>query len=241
MRQTLITGATSGLGRALVDRLSASDSVIAHGRNRAALDELARSAKVAATLTGDLSRPDVADELLAGHEIDVLINNAGVLPSRAHLAEMTAAAIDAMVDVNFRAVIHLTRAALRGMRARGRGHVVFIGSSAARSPHPGLAVYGATKAGIGFFADALRVEHLGERIRITEVAPGRIRSNLYRDVMENQGDLYDDYEPLEPEDVAETVAFALDAPAHVDVSRIEVFPTSQAVGGGRIVKRAEMK
>lgn len=242
MRRTLITGATSGLGRALVERLAKTDDVIGVGRNRQALDALLQMEGVVEAVDCDLARAGAASTLLANRPVDVLVNNAGVLPSRAAFADLPAEAIDAMIDVNFRAVMHLTQAALTSMRARGQGHIVFIGSSAGRFPHPGSTVYGATKSAVSLFSDALRAELVGERIRVTEIAPGRVRSNLYRDAIGTHaaGELYDDYEPLEPEDVADAVAFALDAPAHVDVSRLEIFPTSQAVGGGRIATISEM-
>lgn len=243
MRQTLITGATSGLGRALVDQFMATDNLIAIGRNKQQLEALSRLSPGVTSQACDLARPGAAREIVADRQVDVLINNAGVLPARGNLVDLPAHAIDAMIDINLRAVIHLTQAVLPGMRARGKGHLVFIGSSAGHYPHPGSAVYGATKAAISLFADALRAELVGERIRVTEISPGRIRSNLYRDAIQGDAgrELYDEYEPLEPEDVARTVAFALDAPGHVDISRMEVFPTSQVVGGGRIVKISDIE
>lgn len=238
----MVTGATSGLGGAIISELSTTDQLIGVGRDPKALAQLASNASVIEALSCDLSDSAACQKLLEDRPIDVLINNAGVLPSRAGFADLPLEAIDAMIDINLRAVICLTQQALRGMRERGEGHLVFIGSSAGRFPHPGATVYGATKAAISLFVDALRAELVGERIRVTEVSPGRIRSNLYRDAIGDNasGELYDDYEPLEPVDVAKAVAFALDAPAHVDVSRIEVFPTSQAVGGARIATKSEM-
>ena len=242
MRRTMITGATSGLGEALLSRLGATDMLIGVGRDPGALDRISKAPGVAEAIACDLSDPAACSALFEGRTVDVLVNNAGVLPSRAGIGDLPAAAIDAMIDVNFRAVVHLTQAALVGMRAQGHGHLVFIGSSAGRFPHPGATVYGATKAAVSLFADALRAELVGERIRVTEIAPGRIRSKLYRDAIgsDASAELYDDFEPLEPSDVAEAVAYALDAPAHVDVSRIEIFPTSQAVGGARMAKVSEM-
>ncbi len=243
IRTMLITGATSGLGRAMVTVLGTMNRLICIGRDQDALDELASLPNVIEALSCDLSDPSVCAALLQDRPVDVLINNAGVLPSRAGFADLSGSAIDAMIDINFRAVVHLSQTALRHMQARGRGHIVFIGSSAGRFPHPGAAVYGASKAAVSLFADALRAELADRYIRVTEVAPGRMRSNLYRDAIgaAAAGELYDEYEPLETEDVANAVAYAVNAPPHVDVSRIEIMPVGQAVGGGRTIRKSEMK
>lgn len=243
MRKILITGATSGLGRAIVDGLAPEDRAIGVGRNKTALRELEALPNVVETLSCDLTDPESCHALFAGRDVDVLINNAGVLPSRAGFAELPAEAINAMIDVNFRSVVHLTQAYLNALKPGQRGHVVFIGSSAGRFPHPGATVYGASKAAVSLFADALRAELADRYIRVTEVAPGRIRTNLYRDAIGNNAssELYDEYEPLEPEDVAGAVLYAIGAPPHVDVSRIEIMPIGQVAGGGRTVPKAQMK
>lgn len=243
MQTIMITGATSGLGRALVEFLSQTDRIICVGRNPSVLEELSEIDNVIETVARDLRVPVACRKLMDGREVDVLINNAGVLPSRAGFVDLPEDAIDAMIDVNFRSVVHLTQAAVRGMQERGSGHVIFVGSSAGRFPHPGATVYGASKAAISLFADALRAELVDRRIRVTEVAPGRIRSNLYREAIGDTAsdELYDDYEPLEPQDVAKAIAYAIRTPDHVDVSRIEIMPIGQVVGGGRTVKKSEMK
>lgn len=243
MRHILITGATSGLGRAIVENLEPEDRAICIGRDRAALDDLAKLPNVLEALSCDLRDPEACHAVFAGRKVDVLINNAGVLPSRAGFVDLPGDAIDAMIDVNFRVVTHLTQGFLKQLAPGAPGHIAFIGSSAGRYPHPGAAVYGASKAAISLFADALRAELADRYIRVTEIAPGRIRTNLYRDAIGDDAsrELYDEYEPLEPEDVARAVLYAISAPPHVDVSRIEIMPVGQVVGGGRTVPKAQMK
>src|SRR5262249_45732379 len=149
-------------------------------------------------------------------------------------------AIDTMIATNFTAPLHLARLALPGMIERGFGHLFFIGSSAGRFPHPNSAVYGASKAGMSLFCDALRCDLLGSGVRVTEISPGRVQTKLYRTAIGLEGaqaELYDGYEAIAPEEIAGLVVTALEMPAHVDVSRLEVFPTSQAVGGSRMVKK----
>src|SRR5699024_261699 len=98
MRQTLITGATSGLGRALVDQLMATDEVLAAGRNDNELKALAQLDGHVTPLHCDLAQPGAARDMVADRRVDVLINNAGVLPARGHLTDLPAQAIDAMID-----------------------------------------------------------------------------------------------------------------------------------------------
>lgn len=243
MPNILITGATSGLGRAIVEGLMSSEQAICVGRDKAALSELAELPNVLETISCDIGDPLACHALFEDREVDVLVNNAGVLPSRAGFADLPADAIDAMINVNLRAVIHLTQAFLKNLAPGRRGHVAFIGSSAGRFPHPGATVYGASKAAVSLFADALRAELADRYVRVTEIAPGRIRTNLYRDAIGTDAsrELYDAYEPLEPSDVAAALLYALRAPGHVDVSRIEIMPIGQVVGGGRTVPKAEMK
>ncbi|NWD25705.1 SDR family oxidoreductase [Pseudomonas yamanorum] len=238
-RRALVTGATSGIGQAVVLALrDAGLQVIAVGRSPEALAELSSESGVT-VVEADVRQVDVFTEILARYPVDVLVNNAGVLSTRSSFQEMDPAEIDNMFDINLKAPLHLARKALPGMIERGHGHLFFIGSSAGRSPHPGAAVYGASKAGISLFCDALRCDLLGSGVRVTEIAPGRVQTQLYKAAMGMQAadaELYEGYESIMPEDIATLLLAALSLPQQVDVSRLEVFPTSQAVGGGRMVK-----
>jgi NADP-dependent 3-hydroxy acid dehydrogenase YdfG len=237
-RTALVTGASSGIGEAIASRLRAEGlSVIALGRDAAALEALAARAGVV-PVAADVRDTARLAELFATNDIDVLVNNAGVLTSRAAFQEIDPADIDAMIDVNLKAPLHLARLALPGMIARRRGHLFFIGSSSGLAPHPNAAVYGASKAGVSLFCDALRCDLLGTGVRVSEIAPGRVETRLYRTALGERAkaELYDGYLSIRPEDIAELLVAALALPKQVDVSRIEVFPTAQAVGGGRIVK-----
>jgi 3-hydroxy acid dehydrogenase/malonic semialdehyde reductase len=239
-RTALVTGASSGIGRAIAaEMVAAGLKVLAVGRNREALAALhAECGAIPFVL-------DVRDKagwaaILADHQVDVLVNNAGVLTSRALFQEIDPADIDTMVEINLTAPLHISRLALPPMIARGFGHLFFIGSSAGRGPHPNAAVYGASKAGISLFCDALRCDLLGTGVRVSEIAPGRVETKLYRtavglDAM--QAELYEPYESIRADDIATLLMTALRMPVHVDVSRFEVFPTAQAFGGSRIVKK----
>jgi len=238
-RVALVTGASSGIGRAIAVALRGEGlRVLALGRDAGALASLA--AECGATpIMGDVRDAGAMAGLIAAHEIDVLVNNAGVL-ARGPFQDIDGDALDEMVAVNLAAPLRFARLALPGMIARGRGHLVFIGSSAGRTPHPDLATYGATKAAISHFCDSLRGDLLGTGVRVSEIAPGRVRTKLYRDAIgleKLDAELYDGLDPIEPEDVAALALMALASPPRVDVSRIELYPASQAIAGTRVLRR----
>ena len=237
----LVTGASSGIGYAVATALAKTGmTVLAAARNREALADLEKECG-ARPLVLDVRDKAGFAEVFAGQRIDVLVNNAGVLSARDAFQDMDPDAIDAMIDTNFAAPVHLARLALPKMIERGTGHLFFIGSSAGRFPHPNAAVYGASKAGISLFCDALRCDLLGTGVRISEICPGRVQTRLYRTAIgmaAAQAELYDGFDVLSPDEIARLLLSVLGMPDHVDVSRLEVFPTNQAVGGARIVKSA---
>ncbi|AUT72488.1 SDR family oxidoreductase [Paraburkholderia hospita] len=234
----LVTGASSGIGRAIAQRLVTDGlKVYALGRDAKALDALASECDVT-PIALDLQDTTPLRDLFARTEIDVVVNNAGLLPALAKFAESELSDIDRMIDINLRAPLRLAHMALDGMIQRRRGHLFFVGSSAGRFPHPNTAVYGATKAGISMFCDSLRCDLLGTKVRVTEIAPGRVQTSLYRTALGAEGaneKLYDAYRSIQPENIAELIATAIALPEAVDVSRMEVFPTDQAAGGSQIV------
>jgi len=238
-RVAVVTGATSGIGKAIVPMLRARGlTVYAVGRNEAQLAALA-AATGAVPIQADVRDTAQIAEALNGVEVDILVNNAGILSTRAAFQEIDPAEIDAMIDVNLKAPLHLTRIMLPDMVARRRGHLIYIGSSGGQAPYPGMGAYGASKAGLSLFCDNLRCDLLGTSVRVSEIVPGRVQTDLYRtSIADNQAQalLYDGYRPIQPEHIARIVNDVIDLPVYVDVARVEVFPTDQATGGGTMVK-----
>lgn len=238
-RVAVVTGATSGIGKAIVPMLRARGlTVYAVGRNEAQLAALA-AATGAIPIQADVRDTAQIAEALNGVEVDILVNNAGILSTRAAFQEIDPAEIDAMIDVNLKAPLHLTRIMLPGMVARRRGHLIYIGSSGGQAPYPSMGAYGASKAGLSLFCDNLRCDLLGTSVRVSEIVPGRVQTDLYRtSIADNQAQalLYDGYRPIQPEHIARIVNDVIDLPVYVDVARVEVFPTDQATGGGAMVK-----
>lgn len=225
MTQVLVTGATSGIGRAMARTLHAAGyRVLALGRNAKALAELAAEGiEILALDLADLR----ALSALQGRPIDVLVNNAGIMPKPGPFAEMSAVEIDQTLAVNLASVLHLTQAIVPGMIARGAGHVVFTGSTAAHAPGANFAAYAASKAGIAAFATALRAEISPHGIRVTELVPGRVETGLYSAVLPDsaRGDMYANGNSLQPQDLADALLAVLSLPPRATVTRLDILPT----------------
>lgn len=237
----LVTGASSGMGAAIV-RALAKEGLTVHALARRA-DRL----QALADETGCRPLPlDLCDTgaIAAGLKdlaIDVVVNNAGLGVGGDPLQTVAMAEIDAMIDLNFRAVLHVLHHLLPGMVARDRGHVVTISSVGGHYPVPTGAGYGPTKAALHRMSQNLRFDLGGSRIRVTEIAPGRTETEFFdarykgdREKIRQQ--FADAHATLQPEHVAETVLFALSMPWHVNVSLIELMPTQQVQGGVRFFK-----
>lgn len=228
MKRILVTGATSGIGRAMALTLAqAGHQVLAIGRNAAALQALTSDAPQIEGLALDLSDRAAMTAALEGQAIDVLVNNAGTMPPPGSFDTMDPAEIDRTVLVNLQSVLWLTRAVVPGMRAQGGGHVVFTGSSAGHAPGANFAVYSATKAAIAAFATALRAELSPDGIRVTEIVPGRVETALYADVLntETRQAMYQDGTSLQPQDIADALLAVLNLPPRADVTRLDIMPT----------------
>lgn len=238
-KTALVTGVTSGIGRAVAVKLRQLGlTVIAVGRNEEALAALAEECG-AEPLRADVRDTQAIADRLSEREIDILVNSAGILSTRTSFPEIDPNQIDAMIDVNLKAPMQLTRAVLPGMVARKRGHLIYVGSISGLAPYPFMAVYGASKAGLSLFCDNLRCDLLGTSVRVSEIAPGRVETDLYRTALGAEAarlSLYDGYRTIQPNHVASLVATVIELPTFVNVSRIEVFPTDQATGGGSMVK-----
>ena len=214
----LVTGASRGIGRAAAVRLATDYDVIAVARSAAALDELrseiASNGGTCTTIPVDLARPGDIERALRGVSADVLVNNAGVM-SQKHFLELTSEEWHRMVDVNFNALYHVTRAVLPGMVERRRGHVVIIGSIAGRSAFVGGTCYAGTKHAVAGFAECLMLEVRDSGVKVSTVNPGSVATEL------TPGGSARTW-PLKSEEVAEAVAFVLSQPGNVLVHSLEI-------------------
>jgi 3-hydroxy acid dehydrogenase / malonic semialdehyde reductase len=236
----VVTGASGGIGRAVCAELVRLGMHV-HGLALpdAALDEL--SGMEGITVHGvDVRNTTALTDVLSGLDVDVLVNNAGIIGDLLPAQQSNTDVADALIDINLRAAVHATMAVLPGMVARNRGHVVFTGSIAGTRPTANSAIYSATKAALNAFADGLRMDLHGAAVRVTVLVPGRVETNLYDEPMGGHdvavSRLYSGATAIQPADIAALVGVALTMPAHVDVTRLEVVPTMQIFGGSTIAE-----
>jgi len=233
-KTALVTGASSGIGAAVVERLRAEGlQVHALARSAKALGELAER-------TGCIAHAiDVTDlagitRLTQQVEFDVLVNNAGV-DRPGSILKADAEGIDLLIDVNLRAVLHLCRLVLPGMVARDRGHVVNISSIAGAYNFNGNSTYHATKAAVSMLSRQLRIDAFGKRVRVTEICPGRVATDIFAhvhgDSKEIREKFIDGFELPQAADIANAIAFAIAAPIAVNIGHMEITPTMQVPGG----------
>jgi 3-oxoacyl-[acyl-carrier protein] reductase len=218
----VVTGASRGIGRATALRLAERYDVVALARTKPALESLAKAIEKA----GGKCTPlvvDMADEAaivkaLRGLDVDLLVNNAGVITIKPFM-EMTAAEAQEMLDVNLRGLITATRAVLPGMIKRKRGFIVMVSSLAGRNNFVGGTVYSATKHGVNGFAESLMLEVRDHGIRIATIMPGSVDTRV-REGATDQSWM------LTTEQVAESVWYTVTQGDNALISRIEMRPAA---------------
>ena len=238
----IVTGAGSGIGRAVAIRLAAAGTgVVIVGRRRASLEATAAMMEGEVIIhpgdvrsAEDLNSAITAADSLGG--VSILVNNAGIMP----IAPMVTSSIDDWRDtleVNVLGALQAIHSVLPGMRERGRGHIVNISSVAGRHPFPGAAVYSASKSALDAIGAGLRAELAadmkrgGPPIRVTTIAPGAVTTELVQSIRDEDARAgtaayYDAMDaPLTPTDVADVVMYAIEAPAHVCICDLEIRPT----------------
>jgi len=234
IKSALVSGASSGIGAACVRHLrEAGVHVWALARRADRLDDLAdRTGCV--PIAVDLRDTAAVEAALAGIEPDVLVNNAGLGAGITGLVRASAEDIERTIGTNVTALLQLTRLMLPAMIARGGGHVVNIGSTAGLYPI-NSAVYGGSKGAVHLISQNLRLELRGAGVRVSEICPGRVTTEFFEVAVPDPAGSGIDKSPpiraLEADDVAAALVWALGAPAHVNVSMIELQPTEQFFGG----------
>ena len=216
----LITGAGGGIGAAIAEALAPTHTLLLAGRPSARLDSVAERLG-ATTWPMDLTDPDdieAAAEVLA--ELDVLVHNAGVsFPGR--VAESTPEQWRATFEVNVTGAVALTCALLPALRAV-RGQVIFINSGAGMNASPGLASYSASKFALRAFADSLRTDE--PLLRVTSIHPGRVDTDMQRDLVAYEGRDYNPADFLTPHTVAGVVATVVATPADAHTHEVVIRP-----------------
>lgn len=239
-----ITGATSGIGQACARKFAAMGCrLILNGRNLVKLSaleqELIANGVEVLVLPFDVRDREAmrrAVETLPEewHNIDVLINNAGLVIGMDKEHEGSLEEWDIVIDTNIKALLAMTRLIVPGMVKRGCGHVINIGSIAGDAAYAGGSVYCATKAAVKALSDGLRIDLVDTPLRVTNIKPGMVETNFsvvrFRGDKQKADAVYEGIRPLTGDDIADVVYYAASAPAHVQIAEVLVMPTYQATG-----------
>lgn len=236
----MITGATSGIGEACARAFAgAGYRVILTGRNAARLEELCNELPQALSLCFDVQDREACSRAVAGlpeewRDIDILVNNAGLALGLEPEYEGDPDDWSTMIDTNIKGLLNMTRIIVPGMIERGRGHIINMGSVAGDAAYAGGNVYCATKSAVKAITDGLRIDVAHTPLRVTLIKPGLVETNFSRVRFhgdnERADNVYRGIEPLTGADIADTVLYAAQAPAHVQIAEVLVLATHQANG-----------
>ncbi len=249
-RIVFVTGASSGIGEACARAFAREGARLLLAARR-----MERLEAVAAGISSETGVPlhliglDVRDQAaveasLAGlpaqwRAIEILVNNAGLSRGLDKLHEGLLSDWEEMIDTNVKGLIYVTRDVLKGMVARGRGHIINIGSIAGHEAYPGGNVYCATKAAVRVLSAGLRMDTVGTPIRVSTVDPGMVETEFslvrFHGDTERAKKVYTGVKPLSGTDVADVVVFIATRPAHVNVAEVLLLPEAQA--SATIVRR----
>ncbi len=242
----LITGATSGIGKATAEILVKKGwRVIITGRREKVLNDFAdklllqHNGSVFALNFDVRNRAEVVSALESLPEdwknIDVLINNAGLAAGLDTLQDGEVMDWEQMIDTNLKGLLYVTKAVTPVMIEKGEGHIVNIGSIAGREVYHRGNVYCASKHAVDALTKAMRIDLLPHNIKVTQIAPGAVETEFsmvrFKGDEEKSASVYKGYEPLKAEDIAETILFVLERPPHVNINDLLIMPTAQASSG----------
>lgn len=247
-RIAFITGATSGIGEATARLLSKNNfDLIICGRRQDRLDKLVQDLSAETNVTSlqfdvrDRAGIHQAVQSLspAWQNIDVLINNAGNAHGFDPVQHGNVDDWDAMIDINVKGLLYVSREVMPLMIAREQGHIINIGSIAGKEVYPNGNVYCASKFAVDALTRGMRMDLNTHQIKVTSVNPGLVETEFslvrFKGDSQKASTVYHGIEPLRGEDIADIILYTLQAPAHVVLADITVFPTAQA--SSTVVKR----
>lgn len=244
----LITGATSGIGEATA-RLLAQNAfnLIISGRRKDRLEklqtELSSHSKVI-MLQFDVSKKDEVFNKIGSlpadwQSVDILINNAGNAHGLAPIQEGSMDDWEAMLDINVKGLLYVSKAIIPAMIKKGSGHIINIGSIAGKEVYPNGNVYCASKYAVDAISQGMRIDLNPYGIKVSEINPGLVNTEFslvrFKGDSEKAENVYKGMEPLSGHDVAELILFIITRPPHVNIADTIIFPTAQA--SSTIVKR----
>ncbi len=232
----LITGATSGIGLACAKFLATYGvNLIVVGRDEQKLrnltNELSNHEISIECICVDVRDRDSVKEKLGDLNVDILINNAGLALGLDAFYEGDIDQWEEMIDANLKGLLYVSRAIVPNMKKRAMGHIINIGSIAGEMAYPGGNVYCATKAAVHSLSQSMNIDLQGTGVRVSNVAPGAVDTNFsntrFDGDIQKAESVYQGYEPLSANDIAELVLYILNAPAHVNIQDTLIMPTAQ--------------
>ncbi|MBF96741.1 MAG: oxidoreductase [Pelagibacterales bacterium] len=234
-KTALVTGASSGIGEATVKMLSSKGyKVSALARRKSKLKKLSTETGCEVIIMDIRNTKEI--EKLKNYSFDVFINNAGLGRGFTKIYKTKAEDILTTIDTNVQAFLQLLRCVTPSMVKKKRGHIINIGSIAGLYPLSS-SVYGGSKGAVHLISQNLRLELSGTGVRCTEINPGRVDTEFFDVAFDSKKEamkMKTGLKMLESVDIAESIMFALESPAHVNISSIEITPTEQAPGGVKI-------
>lgn len=237
----LVTGASSGIGQATAVKLAESGyNLIICGRRQERLDALKEelSGKVKThILTFDVRDREGVDAAIASlpaewQAIDVLVNNAGNAHGLSTLAEGDVDDWDAMIDGNVKGLLYVSKAIIPGMIERKTGHIVNISSVAGKHTYENGVVYCASKHGVEAISEGMRLELTKHGIKVTNVCPGAVNTEFsevrFKGDKAKADKVYEGFDELQAEDIADVIAYAINAPARMTLADVTIYAAAQA-------------
>ncbi|KAI8059066.1 uncharacterized protein B0P05DRAFT_558947 [Gilbertella persicaria] len=242
-KNVLITGASAGIGEACAREFAKQGSnLILAARRADRLESLKNELSNKHqdihihTMSLDVRKKKHIDEAFSKLEwkddIDVLVNNAGLVIGLDHLIDVSEEAFDTMFETNVKGLVYVTQAVLHGMKANGKGHIINIGSVAGKESYPGGSIYCGTKHAVDAITRSLLFELMDTPIRVSQICPGMVNTEFstvrFHGDKQKADNVYKGVEPLVGQDIAELVTFTASRPPHVNICDMLVFPTAQA-------------
>jgi len=239
----LITGVTSGIGEACAHLFAREKyNLILTGRRLERLEKLAKKLNTKYNTEIAVSAFDVRDrgEVIGNLEglpakwkkVNVLINNAGLSQGLDPVQKGSLDDWDTMIDTNIKGLLYVTKLVSNWMIDNKRGHIVNLGSIAGKEVYANGNVYCATKYAVDALSKAMRIDLVNHGIKVTAIHPGAVETEFsevrFKGDKERAKKVYDGFEPLVAEDVAETIWFAVSRPPHVNINELTIMPTAQA-------------
>jgi NADP-dependent 3-hydroxy acid dehydrogenase YdfG len=241
--KALITGATSGFGKAIATKLASQGyDVIITGRREERLESLRKELESEYHVNVVPLHFDVRKEvectsalMSLGAEwrrIDVLVNNAGLAAGRDPFDTGSLSDWEQMIDTNLKGLIYVSRIVVQWMKERQNGTIINLGSIAGKEVYPGGNVYSATKFAVDALTRSMRIDLLPHHIRVGQIAPGAAETEFslvrFKGDAEKASQVYEGFEPLHAEDIADAVWFMVSRPPHVCINDMVIMPSAQA-------------